>query len=196
MLIKIFALEYFYFLWLFPVFGAILSLVKNIKYLKILLIISIACLSPAFTGYKFVIDWFYGFWLTIILSLCYTEVLKLIQLIAARITLTILTPILLIVIIGFFSFIDAMGGGEDILSTHYSKGYKIEKVENYGFSGQHLFLYRLSVAPLNGLFYKELDRKKISIDNLEDNFIFKFEEADVWYDIESKNIILENPLIE
>lgn len=157
-----------------------------------MLMTSLVLILPAFSGYDFIIDWFYEFCLMLIFASGYYFVVVNMRSKALKSLLSFLLSLFILLSLVFVAFTNGFFGGERIHNTWRSEGYKIEEVESYGFSGRSVYYYRLVDSPFFGLFNKTVDSKNVELFNVENNFINDFESEGVTFNNDSKTIILHS----
>lgn len=148
--------EEIFILFLFPIIGLMFDSVDNRRKTYILLS-STVFLIPIFTGYTYIISWLYQILGLVVLSCIYSFCSTQIKSKALKITSAIVISGVLLILFGFFAFMDAFGGYQKVENEWEVDGYKIEYIRDQGFSGEPLFKYELKKYTLVPIFIKQVE---------------------------------------
>ena len=147
------------------------------KFVIYLLSIDIIFLLPILTGYTYVIDYAYLLLFYIALSCGYSFVVRR----SGKIFSSVVLPcIVLFGILGFVTFIAAMGGSINVEREWEIKGYKVRYQRDQGFSGRPLMTYELYKYGVIPIFIKHVDTKVD--DDTTNNCVVKFEYKNLNFD--------------
>ena len=144
-------------LFLTPVIGLILDFSLNRKTTLYVLCISLFLLLPILTGYDYIIPYAYQILGLIALSCLYRFYSKQIEKKTPKIITAILFTGLLLIILGYFAFMDSMSGFQRVENFWKIKNYKIDYVRDQGFAGGPLMRYEISKYGLIPIFIKKVD---------------------------------------
>ena len=162
---------------LFPVIGIILDLKVSKKKILILTIISGILFAPIFNGYLYIITWLYQLYGLVLLGGLYSLFSKNLKEMTYKILTSVLLSGFLLILLGWFSFMDSFGGNQKVLQTWETDNYKIEYIKDQGFAGGPLMKYELSVYSSIPIFIKKIETARK--DEMEDKCIVIFPESEL-----------------
>ena len=174
-------------LFLTPIIGLILDFSLDRKKTLYVLCISLFLLFPILTGYNYIIPYAYQILGLTALSCLYRFYSNQIEKKTPKIVSAILFSGLLLVILGYFAFMDSIAGYQRVENSWKIKNYKIEYVTDQGFAGGALMRYEISKYGLIPIFIKKID---YSVDDdTTNNCLIHF--TDIKVDFDKCNITLK-----
>ncbi|MCH2235590.1 MAG: hypothetical protein MK078_15220 [Crocinitomicaceae bacterium] len=143
----------------------------------ILTIISGILFAPIFNGYLYIITWLYQLFGLVLLGGLYSLFSKNLKEMTYKILTSVLLSGFLLILLGWFSFMDSFGGNQKVLQTWETDNYKIEYIKDQGFAGGPLMKYELSVYSSIPIFIKKIETARK--DEMEDKCIVIFPESEL-----------------
>ena len=129
-------------MWLavFPIVALIFQYKFSKQTIKKILIVASLLLLPIFTGYDFIIGWFYEFCVTIILGALFSLFLKGMEKNIHKVVPSVIISILLFIILGYIGFFQAFAGSDTSVKKWNKENYTIRYRISQGFLTNILFL--------------------------------------------------------
>jgi hypothetical protein len=144
-------------LFVFPLIGLALDFMAGKKKIVYTLGASGVLLSPALTGYSYIVDWAYTVLALVALSCVYALFSKQIESRMPKVISAIVISSVLLVALGWGAFMNAFMGFQLIENRWETKGYRVEYIRDQGFAGRPLMKYELSRYGVLPIFIKRID---------------------------------------
>lgn len=144
----------------FPIVGAIIGMLLPKKVIITFLVISLLLLAPLLWGYMCVVKYFYVISATILLACLYSFIPNIItKRKFGGIFIALFISILFFIGFSVYAFFHMYDGQEYVrYSWNVDKSYRVEYVEEAGFSGRHIMSYMLDKFSIIPLYYKQIER--------------------------------------
>jgi hypothetical protein len=176
-------------LYLVPILGAYFSF--NFPKVRIILLLKISAplYLVSFTGIKTMIPFFYQICLLTALSCLLALLYKKVRNSTYIIRITGLSMLILMPVLYFSIFYSAFSSSESAIQYQRKWPYCVTQYCSSGFSGRSATTYTLSIDPLWGLVYKEIEAISINPYLVEKNCLLQFTEANIVFDQCTEEIV-------
>ena len=142
-----------------PVLGLIFDILLPKKVVTVLLIISALLLAPIFFGYISGINYFFETAAVIFSASIYFFITRRIKQKSSKVALSISTVVILFIGVFGYAYMHLFSGQEYVRKVwDDGERYRIEYIEEAGFSGKHLMSYRLEKYSIIPVYVKQMAR--------------------------------------